>query len=177
MKNVTPLFGYLGKSGGGSSTPEEGDTRVSIPGVLMPTIRIPFPHFSFMIAPVAGGTPPIVNSFMYAEETLFNAAASPVLFTVGEGLWDFKVYLNIRESGAVSDATSSYRLAFFDQLVGSTVVLARITNKQGVDQAYEVSWTQLITSDNLYTFNSVSVAGLGTGLNFAHLRIIGTRYF
>lgn len=177
MRTLSPLFGYLGKSGGGANTPEEGDTKLTVPGMLLPTLRVPFPHFSFFSAPLAGGSPPVVNSFIYAEELLFNVGESPVICTVGEGLWDFQVSLNIREAGAVSDATSTFRLQYFDVLAGQTVVLARITNKQGVDQNYSVDWRQLITSDNLYNFNRVSIAGLGTGLNLAHLRILGTRYF
>jgi hypothetical protein len=177
VKVVTALFGYIGKASAGRAvTPEEGDTKVLVPGVLQPSLEIPYPIFSLFNTPLPAGQLP-VNSFIYAEELLFNVGTGVGLFVIGPGLWDIETSLIQREAGAVSDPTSTYRLELVDTLTAATVVIHRISNIQGRTQTYQSRWRQLVTVDSAYQFTRTTIAGLGTGTNFGHLKIICTRLF
>jgi len=177
MRVVSSLFGYLGKASAGRSvTPEDGDTKFLVPGIVQPSLEIPFPIFYLYTVPLPAGQLP-VNSFIYAEELLYNVGTGVGLFTMGPGLWDIECSLVQRIAGAVSDPTSTMRVELVDTLTGSTVVLHRITNGQTQAQTYQSRWRQLITVDSAYQFTRTTLAGLGTGLNVGHLKIICTRLF
>ena len=176
MKSVTALFGYLGKSGSKTNTPEEGDTRVTIPGIINPVLEIPFPVFALYNAPLPGGNVP-VNSFIYGEELLFNVNSSPTLFPLGPGLWDISVLCDLRAAGGVQDLTSTYRVELLDTTTGISVVLARLANDGTKPQNIFQSWRQLVTADQTYTVIRTSLVGLGTGPNLAHLVVKCIRLF
>lgn len=177
MKSLSPLLGYLGRAGTKVNTPEDGDTKISVPGVMYPCISLVHPTFQLIDTPLPGGASTVINSFMYSEEVLFNVNTSPVLLQLGPGLWEIETSLHMRESGAVSDVTSTMRLTFFDQSTGATVVLHRITNKQAVDQSYQSRFRVLVMAEQPLSFNRITVAGAGTGLNNGCLKIIGSRLF
>jgi hypothetical protein len=176
MKTVTPLFGYLGKAGSKMNTPEEGDTKLSVPGILQPVIQLPYPVFALYNAPLPGGITPI-NSFMYSEEVLFNVNSGVVLFPLGPGVWDFDLQMDLRGAGAVQDNTSTYRIELLDTLTAVSIVLGRLANDSTKGQNISESWRQMITADQAYTITRTSVVGAGTGTNFAHLCFKATRLF
>jgi hypothetical protein len=176
MISTTPLLGHLAKSGTKTNTPQEGDTRMIVPGVISPTLEIPYPFFSFFGAPQPTITP--VNSWMISFQGTFAVTTGVGIINLGPGVWDIIARTNLEEQGAISDPTSNDALVFFaNDGTGTTVTLTRITNKQGLSQNQEVRWRQMVTADQTYSFNHNSVAGLGTGLNlFRHL-IIAIRLF
>jgi hypothetical protein len=176
MKSVTPLFGYLGKAGSKMNTPEEGDTKLSVPGILQPVIQLPYPVFALYNAPLPGGNTPI-NSFIYSEEVLFNVNSGVVLFPLSPGVWDFDLQMDLRGAGAVQDNTSTYRIELLDTLTAVSVVLGRLANDSTKGQNLSESWRQMITADQAYTITRTSVVGAGTGTNFAHLCFKATRLF
>ncbi len=178
MKVVSPLFGFLGKANAGhSATPEEGDTKVIVPGIVQPTLEIPFPVFSFVDAPLpAGGNVP-VNSIIFSQKVVFNAALGEVLFIFGPGLWRNNILMYLEEAGAVSDATSTCSLTILDSLTAKTIELMRVTNKQGLDQSKNLSFDLLVTSDQQYNVARQRVAGLGTGLNLCCIVWSASRLF
>jgi hypothetical protein len=178
MKVLTPIFGFFGKAGSRVNTPEEGDTKLTMPGVLNPTLDLVYPTFQLFNVPLPGGSAGIpIYSWIYSEEFSFAGAASPVIAVVGPGLWEFLCSIILEEVGAVSDPTSSARLDMFDQVTGQTVTLLRVRNKQGLDQSEQMRFKLLATGDQTYTFTRISVAGLGTGANLAKITIIATRLF
>jgi hypothetical protein len=177
MKVLSPLFGYFGKSGSKTNTPEEGDTRLTVPGLLQPTIEMVFPCFQLFSAPLPGGANTPVNSWIYSEEFTYNTLQTPIIANLGPGLWDLSCSIIVRESGAVSDATSTARLDFFDILNGQTVTLLRVSNKQGLDQSELLRFKILVTGDSLYSFNKVTQAGAGTGANVCKITIVAQRLF
>lgn len=177
MKTLSPLLGFLGRSGAKTSRIEEGDTQLAIPGTLLPIVEIPFPCFTIFDAPLPGGFNRPVNSWMYSQEFLFNIAASPVIAELGPGLWRVQVWHDLIEAGAVSDATSTNRLDLIDNLTSKFITLTKITNKQNLDQNLTRDFWILVTADSIFSFSRTSAAGLGTGLNLSNLRILCTRYF
>jgi hypothetical protein len=176
MRVLTPLLGYLGKSGAKANTPEEGDTKILVPGLLQPGLEIPFPIFSLYNAPLPAGNIP-VNSFMFSEEVLFNVNSGVVLFPLGPGVWDFDITVDLRGAGAVQDATSTYRIELLDTTTAISVVLARLANDSTKTQNISQRWRQMITSDQGYSVTRTSVVGAGTGTNFAHCIFKATRLF
>lgn len=179
VRVLSPLLGYLGKATAArANTPEAEDTRPQLPGRLNLCMTPPFPYFSIINAPVAGGTPPFVNSVMYAEFSTFAAGASPVLFQLGPGVWEIMVNHWSEEQGAVSDATSTQILTMFDASgPGLSAILSKITNKQGVPQFFNYNFKITVIAESLWSFNRINVAGLGTGLNVGHLVILAQRIY
>jgi hypothetical protein len=176
MKAVSTLLGFLGRSGGKANTPEEGDTKISVPGLFLPVCEIPFPYLSLISAPRPGGVIEI-NSFIYAQEQTFAANLSEVICVLGPGVWDIECHLRLRQAGAVSDPTSNIRLDFFDQSTAQTVTLLRITNAQGIQQDQSCKLRVMATADTTFSFTKASVVGAGTGTNIYHFNLIGTRLF
>jgi len=171
-----PMFGHLAKSGPKMNTPQEGDTRLTIPGLLQPTIEIPLPFFSFYSTVQSQLAP--INSWMYSQNQLFNLTSLVDIMALGPGLWDLRLFMDLEEQGAVSDATSTCDVLFFAlDGTGATVSLARVTNKQGLNQSQDIIWRQLVTADQTYVFRLSRVIGAGTGLNLARIRIIAVRLF
>jgi hypothetical protein len=176
MRVLTPLLGYLGKSGAKANTPEEGDTKILVPGIMQPSLELPFPVFALYNAPLPAGNTP-VNSFMFSEEVLFNVNSGVVLFPLGPGVWDFEAIIDLRGAGAVQDATSTYRIELLDTATGVSVVLGRLANDSTKPQNIRSKWRQMITADQAYTITRTSVVGAGTGTNFAHTCFKATRLF
>jgi hypothetical protein len=176
MRCLTPLLGYLGKSGAKANTPEEGDTKVLVPGLIQPTIELPFPIFALYNTPLPGGNTP-VNSFMFSEEVLFNVNSGVVLFPLGPGVWDFDLLVDLRGAGAVQDNTSTYRIELLDTLLAISVVLARLANDSTKAQNISMKWRQMITTEQAYTITRTTIVGAGTGTNFAHCCFKATRLF
>lgn len=176
MKALTPLFGYLGKSGPKVNTPETGDTKLTIPGVINPALEFTYPIFAlYNTALPAGNTP--VNSFMLYDEILFNVNSGVVLFPLGPGLWDFEFSLVLRPFGATQDGTCSYRIELLDTTTGVSINLMRIVNDGTKPQYYKHRWRQLIMSEQAYTVTRTTLIGAGTGTNFAHFVAKCTRLF
>lgn len=176
MRSLTPLMGYLGKSGPKINTPESGDTKILVPGLIQPSLEVPFPCFAFYNAPLPGGNTP-VNSFMLYDEILFNVNSSPVLFTIGPGVWDFEVHVALRPFGATQDPTCTYRIEWLDTLAAVSINLGRLINDGTKPQYYSHRWRQLIMADQAYAMNRISLVGAGTGTNFAHSIFKCTRLF
>jgi hypothetical protein len=176
VRSVTPLFGYLGKSGSKTNTPDEGDTKLTIPGILQPVMEVPYPVLALYNAPLPGGNTP-VNSFMLYDEILFNVNSGVVLFPLGPGLWDFDFLLTLRPFGAVQDGTCSYRIELLDTLTAVSINLGRLVNDGTRPQQYRHHWRQLITSEQAYTVTRTTLIGAGTGTNFAHFIAKCTRLF
>jgi hypothetical protein len=173
---LSSLLGYLGKSGSKVNTSEVGDTRVRVPGTFQPVLQIPYPFFSFYSVFQNALVP--VNSFIIDIAVTFAAANVNDIIALGPGYWDMTLNMTLEEQGAVSDATSLCAVSFFAlDGTGATVKLVEITNKQGLDQSFQLNWKQLVTSDQPYQFRLTRVAGLGTGLNIARLLIVGVRMF
>jgi hypothetical protein len=176
MRVLTPLLGYLGKAGAKANTPEEGDTKILVPGILQPVLEIPFPVFALYSAALPAGNTP-VNSFMFSEEVLFNVNSGIVLFPLGPGVWDFDCTVDLRGAGAVQDATSTYRIELLDTTTAVSVVLARLANDSTKGQSITQKWRQTITSEQAFSVTRTSVVGAGTGTNFAHTIFKATRLF
>lgn len=176
MKSVTPLFGFLGKSGTKLNTPEIGDTKVTVPGVLQPILQIPYPYFKLFTAALGAGEVP-VESWIFQAEQLFNVSLGTNFVSLGPGLWNLTIKHRIREAGAVSDPTSTDACQLIDTTTGTTIVLTKISNKQGVGQDQLISIPILVVAEQTYSLNRTTVAGLGTGVNFGDLLVIATRYF
>jgi hypothetical protein len=176
MKVVTGLFGYLGKSGSRTNTPEPGDTKIVLPGSIQLVLETPFPIFGLYNAPLPAGNTP-VNSFMFFEEILFNLNSGVVMFPLGPGLWDFEFSIYLRPAGAVQDITSTYSIGLLDTQTAVQVVLARLVNDGTKPQSFTHRWRQLITSDQAYSINRSAVIGAGTGTNFGNFVAKCTRLF
>jgi hypothetical protein len=176
VRAVTDLLGYLGKSGGKANTPEDQDTKPTIPGLLLPVLSIPYPIFALYNAPLPGGNTP-VNSFMLYDEILFNVNSGVVLCPLGPGLWDFELHIALRPFGAVNDGTCSYRIELLDTLTGISINFGRLVNDATRPQYYKHAWRQLITTEQAYTLTRTSLVGAGTGTNFAHTIFKATRLF
>ena len=177
MKSTSTLLGHLGKAGVSQSTPEEGDTRITVPGILMPIIEIPLPIFTFISAGLPAGSNEVNNSFVYNQSGLFNLNFGNLIWVWGAGVWDMEVDHWLEEQGAVSDATSTHRLSLVDTLTGTTTALSRITNKQGLTQNHKRRFKLLVEADTALSFVSTGVVGLGTGLNLYNITVSGTRLY
>lgn len=175
VKLTSPLFGYLAKSGTKNSTPQEGDTKLELPGRINSILEIPFPTFQLFTSPLPGGNIP-VNSWIYSQEQAFNVVVNAVIAIIGPGVWDLDVLLTLRQVGAISDPTSNIQIFLVDQSSGNTALLCRITNQQ-VPQLQTAKFRLLSTSDQQFQLAILSAIGLGTALNIAHSRIIATRLF
>jgi hypothetical protein len=167
----------LGKSGSRVNTPEDGDSRLTIPGILSPIVEIPFPFgtfFSVFQAAVVAN-----KSFIIDIAVTFQAGANTTIISVGPGLWEFTLKQWLEEAGAVSDATSNCSVQYFPNSgVGATVTLTRVTNKQGIEQNHLLNWKQLITAEDVsYSFLQGRVNGLGTGLNVSRTVLVANRLF
>jgi hypothetical protein len=179
MKILSPLIGYLGKATAArSNTPEQEDTKPTMPGLINLTLAPPFPTFTTINAPVAGGTPPFVNSVIFAESGTFQTAQSPILFGVGPGVWDFTINHWLEEQGAISDATGLHTLSMIEVTgAGVTPILSRVTNKQGLAQYFTYRFKFTVLAEQQWNFVRTNAAGLGTGLNVGHITIIASRLF
>lgn len=176
MLVTSPLFGYLAKSSS-SSRPQDGDTVVQVPGTIMPTLEVPFPFFQFFNAPLGAGVNKPVNSFIYQQEYLYNAAVGLAILELGPGLWHLKVWHDKIRAGAINDLTSSNRVDLIDVNTGATVTLTKILNDVATTEQFTRDMWLLVPTDQRFSINRASVAGLGTGTCLANLKVIGIRYF
>jgi len=176
VKSVSPLFGYLGKAGSKLSTPDEGDTKLDVPGRINLTLTPPFPCFQLFSTSLPGGANRPVNSFIYAEEAAINAAVNTVVCELGPGVWRIQYQVVARPLGAGNDSTSTLRLDFVDILTAATVTLGRVSNAL-VNQIIEGDFVITVTADNVYSFARISVVGAGTGTSIGTIRIIASRLF
>lgn len=179
MLSSSLLLGWLAKSGKGNNNQQIGDSKVLVPGTFLPTLRIPYPTLSLFASPPAGGTTAVLNSWAFYQQALFNVTGNTVLIMVQPGLWSIDWELSIEERGAVSDATSTCQLAFIlnDMVTNQLMVLATITNKQGVNQIHKGTMELLVPSELTYQFNRTTVVGAGTGTNACSIYIKATRLF
>ena len=128
MKVVSPILAYLGRAAGSRiSTPEEGDTAMLVPGMMLPTLQLPFPVFTVSTQAFAAGDGP-VNSFLFGRESVFNVNTSNTLFVIKPGLWRFQVQLKKMRQGAINDLTSNCRIALGDSVTGTVITICKIFN-------------------------------------------------
>jgi len=180
VKVLSPLFGFLGKaSAARSNTSEEGDTKLTMPGVINNVLAAPFPIYKVSNVPNANAlTEPQVSSFFWSEQAQFNANNTVDLFSLGPGVWDLYVSMVLEEQGAVSDAASIHRLIVYpNDGVGAGVDLGRLTNKQGLRQSVILRWTQTITTEASWVFRRTNIAGGGLGINRFNDIIICSKLF
>jgi hypothetical protein len=176
VRVVTPLFGHLGKTARGNVTPEN-DTNIEIPGMILPVLSTPFPTQSIFGSPQSPIARP-VNSWMYNEQFTFNTSNVVDLIELGPGVWNITGSLNLRELGAITDPTCLYALNFFTlNALGSNFRLADLSAKQGLNQYQDWDFNFLVTTEEIFTFRRLTVAGLGTSINLAILKLIATRLF
>ena len=177
MKVVSSLLAYLGRAAGSRiSTPEEGDTAIVVPGIMLPTLQLPFPVFTVSSLSFNPGDGP-VNSFIFGRESVFNNNTSNVLFSIKPGLWRFQVQLKKMRQGAINDLTSNCRIALADSVSGSIITLCKIFNDVATPEDENKDFMMLVTVDSNLNFNFLSNVGLGTGTCLAQQTIMATRYF
>ena len=180
MKILSPLFGFLGKATSArSNTPEEGDTKLEMPGVISNILEAPFPIFQVYSLPLPiPSAVGLVTSFIYSEQAQFNANTTVDTCSLGPGVWKITFSISLEEQGAVSDPTSIHRVLLYPtDGVGASVDLGRVTNKQGLDQSVSYSWIQTVMTEAIWVFRRMNTAGLGTGLNRFNDVIIAQRMF
>jgi hypothetical protein len=176
MIGTTTLLGHLAKSGTKLNIPQGGDSKVTIPGIIQPTIRIVHPFFSFYSTSQGSLAP--VNSWIYSETGTFAATTLVDLMVLGPGLWEITLHMDKQQAGAGSDPTSTHAMIFFAlDGTGSSVTLGIISNSQGEIQQRDLKWTQLVTADQTYQFRRSNTFGSGTGTNRFNDIIIATRFF
>lgn len=170
MRAQSLLLSHLAKTSHGNNYAEATDGMLHVPPILYPTIDLALPFFNLYIAP-PGTTQ--AQSFMLSSLAVFNAALITTLIAIDAGVWDIFYRLSLQESGAVSDPTSTASLIL--QGVESPqpiVLLARITNKQGLNQQYQGQFTMNVLTSTQYSLRIDSVAGLGTGLNLYNVLLV-----
>lgn len=180
MKVLSPIFGYLGKATSArSNTPEEGDTKLTMPGVINHVLTAPYPIYKVasVINPNAL-TEPSSSSYFYSEAAQFNANNSANIFSIGPGVWDVVVDMSLEEQGAVSDPASIHRLQMYPiDGIGQSIDLGRLTNKQGLFQTHHLEFRMTVTVEALWVFSRINSAGGGLGVNRFNDIIICTRIF
>jgi len=174
MRILTPLFGYLGKSNT-ASTPEEGDTKILVPGAIQPVLRIPFPFFTLTNSAFPGGVEPI-NSWIYQQEFLYNVSVGVGIAALAPGLWCIQVWHDKVRAGAINDLTSHNRVDLLDTNTGTFVTLTKILNDVAVPESYSREFWMLIPTDQAFSINRTSVAGAGTGTCLSNVKVVCTRY-
>lgn len=172
----TPLLGFLGLAGKSQATPQDGDTKLVVPGLVSLGFEPQFPapnHFSA----AQSGLAPIYGWILSISETI--AAANTVeLIQLGPGLWDVSLNLYIQPAGAVEDVTATLAINYAEnEQTGATVLLARVANTKAVPQ--NITWRQrtLVTAKGTFSFFRTKTAGAGTGTNLANYVITASRLF
>jgi len=179
VKIQSLLLAFLHRAAKGAPSAEGADTQPEVPGTLLPILRVPFPFFTFAATPLAALVVPNA-SWMFQRSQTFTVGGTAFLGIVGPGLWRLNYDVHIEERGAVSDPTGTYALNIIEQEgSGITLTLARISNKQGVNQSYQGSMDLLVSPSKDspgFQISETIVAGLGTGANLAHTRLTLTRF-
>jgi hypothetical protein len=172
----SPLLGFLGKAGYSQSKPEEGDTKLVVPGVISLGLEAPLPSPAHFSTSQAGVEP--VYGWQLSISELFNTANTVELIRLTRGVWDIDGHLYVQPAGAVDDITATLAINFFpNDALGQTVMLARVANIKTVQQFVPFKFRITVLADNTYSFNRVKTAGAGTGLNLANYRISATKFF
>jgi len=180
VKVLSPLFGFLGKATAArSNTSEEGDTKLTMPGVISNVLSAPFPIYKVSNVPnVNALTEPQISSFFWSEQAQFNANTTVDLFSLGPGVWSIMVDMALEEQGAVSDATSIHRLVLYpNDGILQSIDLGRLTNKQGLNQSHQINWVHTITTEASWVFRRINSAGAGLGINRYNDIIICSKLF
>ena len=169
MRQQSRILGELAKAAQGNATPQERDSMIEVPHVVLTTINVPRPALKHVTAISAT---PEVDSFKFSEEAQYNVTGTQPLAAIGPGLWEINWTLSQRLSGAVSDLTSTLALLFaINDGTGAFVILAKITNGQTIAQSFKGSMILVVPSPISYEFRRERLGGAGTGLNFGLITI------
>jgi len=169
MIQTSRILGDLAKAAQGNAEPEDGDSKIRVPGLGLVTLNVPRPAVKHVTAISAT---PEVDSFKFSEEAQYNVTGTQPLAAIGAGLWEVNWTLSQRISGAISDLTSTLALLFaINDGTGANVILAKIHNGQTIAQSFKGSMILTVPSPISYEFRRERVGGAGTGLNFGLITI------
>jgi hypothetical protein len=178
MRVNSNLLGAVAKALKGASQIESGDSKLLVPGILQPTIALPFPFIGGFDTTVT--TLGIVrDSIMLNEARQMSVTNLFTALQLGAGVWEIIWQHFVRPQGGVDDLTSFGLIQVAAGPVGSTMTLSRVANSRTPFQSLFGRFVTTIEGaadgTGVLSIFHRTIGGLGTGTSLSEITLIANK--